>query len=223
MSRIGGIILAIRKAINKAERFSCYSHLIGALAAVVGLVVLLFEIWGRWDYLLICLIYGLGIINLFVSSTLYHAFKRQENENSIWRKLDHVAIFIMIAATYTPIMYIYTDGVWQWSIILIQWVLVGLGVWFKLFYLQSPRILSPVIYLLMGWMVVIPFGQLWFLMTPVSIILLISGGIAFSIGAVIYAMKKPDPYPGTFGFHEIFHLFVLIGASLHFFVVYLAL
>ncbi len=120
-------------------------------------------------------------------------------------------------------MYIYTDGVWQWSIILVQWILVGLGVWFKLFYLQAPRILSPVIYLSMGWMAVIPFGQLWFLMTPISIILLISGGIAFSIGAAIYAMKKPDPYPGTFGFHEIFHLFILIGALLHFFVVYLAL
>jgi len=218
-SNVRGIIIAI----NKAERFSCYSHLIGALAAVVGLVVLLSATWGRWDYLWVCLIYGLGIINLFASSALYHAYKRKENENNIWRKLDHVAIFIMIAATFTPIMYIYTDGVWQWSIILAQWILVGLGVGFKLFYLHAPRILSPVIYMLMGWMAVIPFRQLWFLMTPVSLILLVSGGIAFSIGAAIYTVKKPNPYPGIFGFHEIFHLFILLGALLHFFVVYCAL
>lgn len=184
---------------------------------------MLFATWGRWDYLWVCLIYGLGIINLFASSALYHAFKQRENENNIWRKLDHVAIFIMIAATFTPIMYIYTDGVWQWSIILAQWILVGLGVWFKLFYLHAPRILSLGIYLLMGWMAVIPFRQLWFLMTTMSMTFLISGGIAFSIGAVIYAMKKPDPYPGVFGFHEIFHLFILLGALLHFFVVYFAL
>ncbi len=183
----------------------------------------MFATWGRWDYLLVCIIYALGVLNLFISSALYHAFKQGENENNIWRKLDHVAIFIMIAATYTPIMYIYADGAWQWSIIIVQWVLVGLGVWFKLFYLQAPRILSPVIYLLMGWMVAIPFRQLWFLMNSISIILLISGGIAFSIGAVIYAMKKPDPYPGIFGFHELFHLFILLGALLHFLVVCLAI
>jgi len=185
--------------------------------------VLLNATWGRWDYLLVCLIYGLGIINLFTSSALYHAFKQKENEKSTWRKLDHVAIFIMIAATSTPIMYIYTAGIWRWSIIIVQWTLVGFGLWFKLFYLHAPRILSPVIYLSMGWMAAIPFRQLWFLMAPLSIKLLILGGIAFSIGATIYAFKKPNPYPEIFGFHEIFHLFILLGAFLHFLVVYFAI
>lgn len=185
--------------------------------------MLLFATWGRWDLLLVCLVYGLGVVILFTSSALYHAFKQRESDNTIWRKLDHMAIFIMIAASYTPIMYIYTDGVWRWSIIIIQWVLVGLGICFKMLFLHAPRILSPVIYLLMGWMAVIPFRQLWFLMDSMSVILLISGGISFSIGAVIYSMKKPDPYPGSFGFHEIFHLFILLGASLHFFVVYFAI
>ena len=218
-SKIGGIIIGI----NNPERFSCYSHLTGALASVVGLVVLLFAAWGRWDYVWVCLIYGMGVINLFTSSALYHAFKQRENANNIWRKLDHMAIFIMIAGTYTPIAYIYLDGAWRWSIILIQWTLVALGMGFKISSLRAPRILSPVLYLLMGWLAVSPIRQLWLAMAPLSFVLLASGGIAFSIGAAIYIAKKPNPYPGVFGFHEIFHLFILLGGVLHFLVVYFAL
>ncbi len=206
--------------IKESERFSFYSHLAGAAAAVIGLAVLLSLTWGQWDYLIVCLVYGIGAICLFSASSLYHIFKQRENDVSIWRKLDHVAIFIMIAGTYTPIAYIYLDGGWFWSIISVQWACVILGVFFKVFYLRAPRIISPVLYLLMGWMAVIPIHILWQEMPRLSFMLLAAGGVAYSIGAVIYAIKKPNPFPRTFGFHDIFHVFILIGGALHFFMIY---
>ena len=212
----GGIQIRVKKS----ERFSFYSHLIGTAASVSGLVVLLAITWGQWDYLIVSLVYGFGAICLFSASSLYHTFKQRENDVSIWRKLDHVAIFIMIAGTYTPIAYIYLDGAWFWSIIGVQWTCVVLGLFFKLFYLRAPRVLSPILYMIMGWMAVIPIHILWQEMPRLAFILLADGGVAYSIGAVIYAIKKPDPFPGIFGFHEIFHIFILGGAVFHYFMVY---
>jgi hemolysin III len=144
------------------------------------------------------------------------------NDMGIWRKFDHLAIFIMIAGTYTPMAYVYLDGAWFWSIISVQWAGVIAGLFFKVFYLRAPRIISPILYLLMGWMAVIPMNILWHRMSTVSFMLLAAGGLAYSIGAVIYAIKKPNPIPGVFGFHEMFHIFILIGALLHYFMVYIA-
>jgi len=194
----------------------------GASAAVLGLLVLMFFTWGRWDYFTVCTIYGLSVIALFIFSTLYHGFKKQEDGTGLWRKLDHVAIYIMIAGTYTPVVYIYLDGAWCWSIIVIQWVLVALGILFKFYFIRAPRGLSVVLYLLMGWMAILLVNQLWPVISHLSFGLLLGGGVAYTAGAVIYAIKKPNPVPGVFGFHEIFHLFILLGALLHYIVVLLA-
>jgi hemolysin III len=183
---------------------------------------LLFVTWGRWDYFIVSLVYGLGATSLFLASAMYHAQKQKENDINIWRKLDHVAIFIMIAGTYTPMAYVYLNGAWFWSIFSIQWACVILGLFFKVFYLRAPRILSPILYLLMGWIAVIPMNILWHQMSALSFWLLFGGGAAYSIGAILYAIKKPNPFPGVFGFHEIFHIFILIGAILHYVMVYLA-
>jgi len=206
--------------IKESERFSFFSHLTGVLASLIGLLILLNTTWGQWGYFIVSLVYGIGVICLFSASSLYHAFKRKENDISAWRKLDHVAIFFMIAGTYTPIAYIYLDGAWFWSIISVQWGCVMLGLFFKVFYLRAPRIISPILYLLMGWMAVIPIHILWQEMPRLAFILLAAGGVAYSIGAVIYARKRPNPFPGIFGFHEIFHIFILIGAAQHFFMIY---
>jgi hemolysin III len=208
--------------INKAERVSCYSHLAGAIAAFIGTVMLLSVTWGRWNYFAVCLIYGLAVITLFTLSTIYHAFKQRDDGAGIWRKLDHVAIFIMIAGTYTPVVYIYIEGAWCWSIIIIQWVLVIIGVLFKFLFIRAPRIVSTILYLIMGWMAIVLVQKVWTVMSPLSFILVLSGGIAFTIGALIYALKRPNPLPGVFGFHEIFHFFILFGGILHFLVVFLA-
>ncbi len=208
--------------ISKSEKVAAYSHIFGAVASVIGLIILLVVTWGRWDYLLVSLVYGLGAICLFMASGVYHWQKQEENAVNIWRKLDHLAIFIMIAGTYTPMAYVYLEGAWFWSIIGVQWGCVLAGLFFKFFYLHAPRIISPILYLLMGWMAVIPMNILWHSMSALSFWLLVGGGIAYSVGAIIYALKKPNPFPGVFGFHEIFHIFILLGAILHYFMVYIA-
>jgi hemolysin III len=189
---------------------------------VAGLGLLTALTWGRWDYFAASLVFGFAFIILFTFSALYHAKKKQENGLTLWRKLDHIAIFVMIAGSYTPISYVYLDGGWRVAMIAIPWGLVLLGVFYKLFWLQAPRVLSPIMYLGMGWMALMPLNELYRAMPLNSIILLAAGGISYSIGAVIYAIKRPNPAPGFFGFHEIFHIWILIGAILHFILVALA-
>jgi hemolysin III len=194
----------------------------GAIIGILGLLLLAVVTWGKWDYFTVCVIYGMAVIDLFVLSTLYHAFKKRENDSGIWRKLDHVAIYIMIAGSYTPIVYIYLDGPWRWSIIGVQWALVAAGILFKFYFIRAPRILSTITYVLMGWMAVLVLQQLFAVISLLSFCLLLGGGIAYTVGAVIYSFKKPNPVPGLFGFHEIFHWFILLGAVMHFAVVFMA-
>ncbi|MGI2335988.1 MAG: PAQR family membrane homeostasis protein TrhA [Dehalogenimonas sp.] len=205
--------------VNRTERFSHYSHLGGAIVAIIGLLALLVLTWGRWDYMLVTLIYGLSVTTLFSFSAVYHALKKRDNEISIWRKLDHIAIFIMIAGSYTPLVYFYLEGAWRWGMIIAPWSIVLAGVFLKLFWLQAPRVLSPILYLGIGWLALIPLRELWLGMPWWAFWGLVAGGVAYSIGAVIYAVKRPNPVPGIFGFHEIFHVWILIGAAIHFAVV----
>jgi len=180
------------------------------------MVVLLFFSWGNWGQFAACAVYGLSAVSLFSASSIYHASKRSENSGTIFRKLDHAAIYIMIAGTYTPLAHHYLQGGWLWSILSIQWGLVLAGLFFKLFFIRSPRFLSVLIYLIMGWMAVVFIRELWPVITPGEFLLLLGGGIAYSLGALIYGLKKPDPWPPVFGFHEIFHFLILAGAGLHF-------
>jgi hemolysin III len=203
-----------------AERFSSLSHMAAALAAVLGTFVLVATTRQQGDLLGVSLVYGISIVFLFSASTIYHAKKRSEDENSLWRKFDHLAIFFMIAGTYTPLCYIYLEGGWKWAIIIAQWSLVMIGAFFKFFWLKAPRFISAIIYLVMGWMAVIVAGKLLPIMTMKEIILLFSGGILFTIGAVVYITKFPDPLPGIIGFHGIFHIFVILGGAAHYLMVY---
>jgi hemolysin III len=208
--------------INRGERFSHYSHLGGAIAGVAGLGLLVMLTWGHWGYFVVSLVFGGAFITLFTFSALYHALKKQENEINIWRKLDHIAIFIMIAGTYTPVSYVYLDGGWRVAMLVIPWGLAALGVFFKLFWLRAPRVLSPVLYLGMGWMAIMPLKELFQAMPHYNFILLAAGGVAYTIGALIYAFKRPDPMPSVFGFHELFHVWILVGALLHYSLIALA-
>jgi hemolysin III len=206
--------------IKTAERFSALSHLTGAAAALLGTLVLALRTSQRSDLFLVSLVYGFSVVFLFSASTVYHIRKRSENENSLWRKFDHLAIFFMIAGTYTPLCYLYLEGGWKWGIIIAQWSLVIIGGLFKFFFLKAPRFISAVIYLLMGWMAVIVVGKLLPVMTMKEIILLFAGGILFTIGAVVYVAKFPDPLPDRIGFHGLFHIFIMLGGAVHYLMVY---
>jgi len=209
--------------VQKSEQINFFSHLAGVMAMLAGYVVLLVRSAGSVQGIVLSTIYCLCAIFIFTCSSIYHGQKREEDPFNPWRRLDHIAIFFMIAGTYTPICWVYLDVYWRWSIIGAQWLLVLLGVFFKIFYIQGPRWLTVLIYVLMGWMVLIPLYILIYAMPAVSLWLLLAGGVAYTAGGLIYALKKPNPVPGFFGFHEIFHLLILVGAVLHYFVIYNAI
>ena len=169
----------------------------------------------RWDLALAVTVYGLGVMFLFFCSAWYHRNKKGENERSTWRTLDHFAIFVMIAASYTPVVLIWFDEPWRTFTLAFQWgvTLVGLG--FKVFVKTAPRWIDPVLYLLMGWVAALVIVPLFQKMPLLVFFDLMWGGAWYTVGAVIYAVKKPNPKPGVFGFHELFHVFILGGAASH--------
>ncbi len=206
--------------IRVSESFNFYSHLAGGIAAVVGTIYLAKIASHSASMLITALIYGISVVFLFSASSLYHVFKKEENELSFWRKMDRLAIFFMIAGTYTPICYFCLEGSWRWSIIAIQWGLVGFGVCSQLFFPRAPRMLYAVIYLGMGWVALFPMKQVLANMSLVQEVLLFTGGFAFTLGGLIYAIKRPRLVPGIFSFHELFHVMVLIGGVLHYAMIY---
>ncbi len=202
------------------EAFNCFSHLAGVLLSVAGLVFLFRVAGSSVPAIITALIYGLSVIFLFSASSLYHAFKKEENEVSFWRKMDRLAIFFMIAGTYTPVCYFCLEGTWRWTMIALQWGLVGFGVVSQLFFPRAPRSLYAVIYLAMGWLAIFPIRQILANMSWSQEVLLFSGGAAFTVGGIIYAVKRPRMIPGIFSFHELFHVTVLLGGILHYAMIY---
>jgi len=201
------------------EKFSFFSHLLGAVAALVGVLVLALRSQTP-EILAVSLVYGLSMTFMFSASALYHAFKIEEKGNGFWRRLDHLAIFFMIAGSYTPVCYLHLTGTWRWGILGLQWGLVLLGVLFKLLFIKAPRAITTMIYLAMGWIVLIPLSRLLASITTFNLELIFLGGVAYSLGALFYAAKRPNPAPGVFGFHEVFHVMVLIGAGTHFWAIF---
>lgn len=208
--------------IRNQEKISVYSHLAGIVAAIAGTVYLISAVRASAAHVAVAVVYGFSVILLFSASATYHALKQSENEVSIWRTLDHSAIFFMIAGTYTPVCYVYLSGYWRWSVILLQWALVITGLFLKFFYLKAPRYFSTAIYLLMGWIGIVAIKEFFTTMPLNAVFYLFAGGVSFTVGAIFYAVKKPGLWPG-FGFHEIFHLFVLLGGLFHYLLVYTAL
>ncbi len=202
--------------VKTQERFNFYSHLGGMVAAAIGTIYLAVVASESASGLVTALIYGVSVVFLFAASTLYHAFKKEENELSFWRKMDRFAIFFMIAGTSTPIFYFCLDGSYKWWMIALQWSLVGVGMISQIFFPRAPRKLYAAIYLSMGWSALIAVKQILASLSVAQGVLLFSGGVAFTLGGIIYAIKKPKMVPGIFSFHELFHIMVLIGGVLHY-------
>lgn len=206
--------------IKTQELFNFYSHFAGMIAAVVGTVVLAIVASFSTSGLITALIYGISLVFLFSASSLYHAFKKQENELSFWRRMDRLAIFFMIAGTFTPICYFCLEGTARWAMIAFQWSLVGVGVISQIFFPRAPRTFYAIIYLFMGWSGLFTIKQFLDKMSVSQTVLLFTGAIAFTLGGIIYAVKKPKLVPGIFSFHELFHIMVLIGGVLHYAMIF---
>ncbi len=207
-------------SIKPQESSNFYSHLAGVVAAAIGMGFLAHVARNSAPALVTAWIYGLCILFLFAASTLYHAFKREENEVSFWRRMDHFAIFCMIAGTYTPICTFYLEGAWRWSIIGLQWGLVGFGLLLQIFFPRAPRVFCTVLYVVMGWIAIAPISQILAAMTTTQAVLMFTGGGAYTLGALFYATRRPRLRPGVFSFHELFHIMVLLGGGLHYAMIY---
>ena len=195
------------------------THLIAAILAAIGLVVLLILGWGNLTRVLSLLIYGLSLVLMFSSSAAYHMTMASTGALLWLRKFDHSAIYLLIAGTYTPICLHYFEGFWRWGLLGIIWGMALAGIIVKLFVIHAPRWVTAGIYLLMGWMAIIGVREMLLRMPGGALVWLALGGLFFTAGAVIYILKKPDLFPGRFGFHEVWHIFVILGCLCHFVVI----
>lgn len=193
------------------------THGIAALVAGVGLILLIYLARESSPLLLVALcVYGVTLILMFAASATYHTVHAGPKASLLLRKLDHSAIYLLIAGSYTPVCLRYFEGFWRWGLIAVIWSLAIIGVGVKLWVIRAPRWLTAGVYLFMGWLSVIAAKEIVTTLPPAALVWLLLGGLFFTVGAVIYMVKKPDPWPGVFGFHEIWHVFVILGAFSHF-------
>src|SRR5450759_255326 len=194
-------------------------HLGAAAAAVIGLGVLL--ALGRSDLTkeFSLMVYGLSLILMFSASAAYHLSRVQPAALLRLRKFDHSAIYLLIAGSYTPICLYFFEGFWRWGLLVIIWLMALTGITVKLFVIKAPRWITAGIYLVMGWISILAIQEMLAAMPAGALLWLVAGGLFYSGGAVVYILKKPDFLPGVFGFHEVWHIFVILGAVSHFIVV----
>lgn len=198
------------------EPVSGLTHLAGAIAALGGQAALLVVGWTGVEKIISLLVYGVSLIMLFSASAAYHLVNAGPKTIQVLRKLDHSAIFLLIAGTYTPFCINAFSGFFRWGLLGIVWGIALAGILVKIFYINAPRWLSAGIYVLMGWLCLSAAGQIGTALSPFSLGWLVAGGVIYTLGAVVYATKIFDFAPGRFGFHEVWHIFVLFGALAHF-------
>ena len=204
------------------DPFSALSHLIGAIMSVIGSIILVYNAiqGGSIWHVLSFVIYGISLISLYTASTVYHWLPLSDEDGLIYRKIDHMMIYVLIAGTYTPICLVSLRGPWGWSLLIGIWALAIGGIILKSISMNIPRWISTAIYIIMGWLVVIAFYPLKNAVSLAGIGWLIGGGIFYTVGAIFYAKKWPEFNCKWFGFHELFHLFVMAGSACHFWLMY---
>jgi hemolysin III len=190
------------------------SHEIAAGVSLAGLVALVLLAPGPRARMG-ALIYGTSLVALFSVSALYHRPTWSPRARLWMRRLDHSAIFLLIAGTFTPLCLLIGDARGH-TMLAVVWAGAGLGVLRALLWPRAPRAVATALYLLLGWAAVPLVPAMYRELGAGSLALLAAGGLLYSVGAVIYATRRPDPFPRVFGYHEIFHALVIAAAGLHF-------
>ena len=203
---------------KNSEQVSGMTHMVAAIVSVMGLVWLLYLGQGDLTKQLTLLIYGISLVLMFSSSATYHLVRASPGVTAVLRKIDHAAIYLQIAGTYTPICFYYLSGFWRSGMLITIWSMAIIGIGVKIFIIRAPRWVTAGIYLVMGWLSIFAIREMLLKMPSAALLWLFLGGIFYTVGAVIYILKKPDWFPGVFGFHEVWHVFVILGAWSHFIV-----
>lgn len=206
------------------EPGSAITHFIGMVMAVIASVPLLIKAAHQPDsiYIIAMSVYAASLILLYAASTTYHTFDISERVNKLLKKIDHMMISVLIAGSYTPVCLIALKGRPGIILLSIVWGIAIAGILIKAFWIFCPKWVSSVLYIGMGWTCVLAFTQILNSMSPAAFGWLLAGGIIYTIGGVIYALKLPifNGKHKYFGSHEIFHLFVMAGSACHFVVMY---
>ena len=203
------------------DPLSSYTHFLGALAGAVGTLLLALRGWRQTSGAAVvagAMVFGVSLVALYAASSLYHYVLCGPGLLKRLRKLDHAMIYVLIAGSYTPFCIRYMAPRWLPLFLGVVWAAALAGILMKLFWLDAPRWLGTGLYLLLGWSILPVLGE--FQAMPAACLAVVAaGGVCYSLGAVIYLLKKPD-LPGGWGFHELFHLFILAGSGCHFAAVY---
>lgn len=197
------------------ERLNSISHLLGAVGALAGMIALIVAAAINADALTVVsvVIYGTTLVLLYTASTLYHSFRG--TAKAVFKRIDHYAIYFLIAGTYTPFTLVTLGGAWGWSIFGVVWGLAILGIVVEVLPFDRRRILPVVIYLLMGWVVVVALSPLIQAMPPGGMAWLVAGGVIYTLGVVFYVLDTRIPHG-----HGIWHLFVLGGSVCHYVTIF---
>ena len=204
------------------EPFNAWSHLVGLLLAAAGTGILL-RLADRKAELVAFGIYGATLVLLYGASTVYHGVTTSAERLRGLKKLDHIAIYFLIAGTYTPVALLTLDDVWGWALLGSVWAIAGAGIPFKIRYLDAPVWLSTATYLAMGHLALLAAGPIVREVGAGGMAWLVAGGVAYTVGAIVFTRERPNPLPERFGFHGLWHLLVLTGSACHyaFMVLYL--
>lgn len=198
------------------EPVSCLTHMGGAIAALFCTVVLIHKALSiSGSHFVAFAVFGVSLTLLYTASAVYHMLRVSQKISRILQLIDHTMIFSLIAGTYTPACLIPLRGVLGWIILFVVWGAAIAGTFLKLFWPTAPRLFSTLVYLIMGWLGIVVVVPLFRALTATAFALLLLGGISYTIGAIVYVSKLPRLYPRYFGFHEVFHVFVLLGSTFH--------
>ena len=200
------------------EPVSALTHLFGALLSLIGTIFLLTLTDLSTTAIISIIIFGLSLVALYTTSGVYHLVYATDAVLLRLRRLDHSMIFVLIAGSYTPFCMLALEGAWQWGIIITVWSLAIIGITLKMFWMNMPRWLSTGFYIGMGWIALFALKPLYDSLSLGGFIYLLLGGVMYTIGGVIYGLKKPNFSP-EFGFHEIFHIFVMLGSACHYWAI----
>lgn len=203
---------------------SAITHLIGLIAAFLAGIPLLHKAAGENSslHLIALTVFVYSLIFLYAASTIYHSLNLSEHGNRILRKIDHMMIFILIAGTYTPVCLLVLPPETGYPLLALVWIIAIAGILIKACWITCPRWFSSLLYIFMGWVCLLAFPSLLHSLSRSAFLWLLAGGIIYTIGGIIYALKLPifNARHRNFGSHEIFHLFVMGGSFCHYVMLY---
>ena len=196
------------------EIFNTASHIFGTILSitVTVLLVVFASVKGKVWHIVSFSIYGVTLVSVFLSSSLHHGIDGNKKIENIFRLFDYLAIFLLIAGTYTPICLTVLRGALGWSIFGIVWGLAIIGILIKIFFPKIPKWVTNTIYISMGWVGVVMIYRLYTTIGIMGVIMILLAGLFYTVGSFVFYLEKPNPIPNKFGFHEIWHIFVIMGA-----------